>query len=51
MAHGWETHDSCPECGAERMTGSMYTSAGGGERVKTGSCMECDETYVTEIEA
>lgn len=49
MTHGYNTHESCPECGCERMTGSMYGSAGGGERVKTGTCMDCGNVYVTDV--
>ena len=49
MTHGYDTHDACPECGNERMTNSMFTSAGSGERVKTGACMNCDNVYVTDV--
>ena len=49
MTHGYNTHDSCPECGSDRMTSSVYTSAGGGERVKTGKCIKCGKAYVTDV--
>lgn len=45
MTHGYETHDSCSECGGERMTGSTYGSDSRGDY---GNCINCRKVYVTE---